>query len=193
VRVGDASLSRHDQRDQGLDIREFKVGTRHLGAQGNAASIDPSDRQAEWLRTHQIRELRLTRVQDSLTADLSIGKEVTEECSVGLIALGALGRTDQIEGSLQGRRGQQIVVDIGDDGELEPAGQSVERIDDVGIELEPGKGIEIVGDRLRPSVDAECREGGREAVTTDLFVGSLRMPIGLDVAFFPGLPKGLDV
>src|SRR6185503_11565386 len=132
-------------------------------------------------------------MQDTLAADLSIGEEVTEECSVGLVAFGALGRTDQIEGSLQGRRRQQIVVDIGDDGELEPAGQSVERVDDVGIELEPGKGIEIVGDRLRPSVNAECREGGREAVTTDLFVGSVRMPIGLDVAFFPGLPKGLDV
>src|SRR6185369_11324542 len=66
-------------------------------------------------------------------------------------------------------------------------------VDDVRIELETGKGIEIIGDCLRPSVDAECLEGGREAVTTDLFVGSVRMPIGLDIAFLPGLPKGFDV
>jgi len=130
-------------------------------------------------------------VQNSLAADSSIGEEVTEECSVGLVALGALGRTDQIKGSLQGRRRQQIVVDIGDDGELESAGQSVERVDDVRIELEPGKGIEIIGDRLRPSVDAECLEGGREAVTTNLFVGSVRMPIGLDVCVLPRPPRRL--
>ena len=107
-------------------------------------------------------------------------------------AIDELGTGVDATGGLEQRR-QQIVVDIGDDGELESAGQSVERVNDVGIELEPGKGIEIVGDRLRPSVDAECLEGGREAVTTDLLVGSVRMPLGLDVAFFPGLPKGFDV
>lgn len=56
------------------------------------------------------------RVEDFRHADGPMGDEVAEQCSVWLIPARPLGRTDEI-GLWNWRRGEQIIVDIRDQGD----------------------------------------------------------------------------
>ena len=92
----------------------------------DAAPIDPGDSQAQRLAAHQIGELRLTRMENVLLRHAGIVDEVAKERAVRLVALGALSRADDIEGSPERRPGEQVVVDIGDDGLLVTSGEPIQ-------------------------------------------------------------------
>ena len=71
-------------------------------------------------------------------------RRIAEQRAVRLVSFGSLGRANQIEEARQRRRSEQIVVDIGDDGELEPTRQTLKRLGHIWVELKAWKRIEIV-------------------------------------------------
>src|SRR5262245_49497059 len=110
-----------NERKQRSQVRIFEVGPRHLWSQGDTAPVDPGDAQAKRPGANHVGQLGLPGVQDCLASDTGVRQQVAEQGAIGLVATGALGRTDQVEGSLERRGCEQIVVDIGDKRELEPA------------------------------------------------------------------------
>ena len=93
---------------------------------------------------------------------------MAKETAIGFVALGALGRADEIEAALERRCRQQIIVDIGDHGQLAAARQPLERCGDIGIERETREGVEVKGDAVGITLDAEGGEGVGQALAADL-------------------------
>src|SRR5262245_35133118 len=109
-------------------------------------------------------------MQDGFHRDAGVREKMAKEGPVGLVALGALRRSDEIERALERRCGQQIIIDIGNDGELEMARETLERGGHIIIEVEAGKGVEVAGDAIGVAIDSKRREGGGQTFTADLMV-----------------------
>src|SRR6516165_8987761 len=74
--------------------------------------------------------------------------QIAKQCSVRFIATCTFGGTYQVETAIKPSRGKEVIVDIGNDGQAETASQNVERLRNVRIEVELGKGFESAPDRL---------------------------------------------
>ena len=75
--------------------------------------------------------------------------QIAKQCSVRFIATCTFGGTYQVEIAIKPSRGKEVIVDIGNDGQAETASQNVERLRNVRIEVELGKGFEIAPNQRR--------------------------------------------
>src|SRR5690348_2446100 len=94
--------------------------------------------------------------------------QVTKQRTVRLVPLRPLGRTHEVELSLQRRQRKQIVVDVGYDRQPVVARQPVERTDDIIVEKEAGERIEIVVDQASLASQTEVCEGFLERKRANL-------------------------
>src|SRR5262249_55945840 len=126
--------------------------------QGDAAAVDPGDGQAQRLATDKIGELGLPTMQDIGVRHAGMRDEISKQRAVRVVALGALRGADEIEGSLQRGRREQIVLDIRHDRELIAAPEPIERRQYVVVKREARERIEIVTYQMRIAANPEFRE-----------------------------------
>src|SRR5882672_4350902 len=99
-RSAPGAIPRRSEFDDGAERREVaedEIGTRDRIVERHAAAIDPGDGQAEGLAADEVGELRLPGMENLVLRHAGIGDQGTEERAVRLVALGALGRADEVE------------------------------------------------------------------------------------------------
>src|SRR5262245_10822599 len=110
-----------------MQAGEDEVRRRHARMEREATPVDPRHGPAERLGPHQVRELRLARVQDLVETHAGPLEEVAEEGAIRLVAARLLGGADEGELASESGRREEIVIDVGDDGEPVTPGQRLER------------------------------------------------------------------
>src|SRR5215467_9281137 len=179
-----------EERHQRSQPRKHEVGARHARMQLEATAIDPGDGEAEGFAAHHVGELRLPGVVDLAERDPGPIDEIPEEPAVGLVTAGPLRRAHEIEGAPEGRHGEEIVVDVGHEGEPVARGQPLEGGRHVGREGEAGKGVEVALDQATIAArDAKVPEGLIEGPAADLLVGPVGLAVMGDVELLPVVPE----
>ena len=126
---------------------------------GNAAAVDPGDGETQGLPADHVCELRLAGMQDLILAAVRVRDEIAEEITIRLVALRPLGGGDNIEGALQRRGREKVIVDVGDEAQTIALRQRVERRRHVGKQPELRESLEVARDQRRRAFEAVVLEG----------------------------------